>query len=262
LETGLILSEYLYKYEHTNINHEHTNINHKTLRRLMNKNKLQTFKRKRKPYRTKRERKEYFGEMLQIDGSFHRWFTNEEGNNITIEEKDRKACLINLIDDSTNTNLMLFAKQETMICACKVLWLWICKYGIPQSIYCDKRNMYMTDKDIINRDTNKEKIELNNPKGYFRTMCNNLNINITIIQTNSPQTKGRIERNNKTHQDRLVKTLRFNNIVNIEEALRFNNIVNIEEANRYLLNEYINEHNERFSISLQGNRITNIHRHT
>jgi hypothetical protein len=84
----------------------------------MNNNKLQTFKRKRKPYRTKRERKEYFGEMLQIDGSFHRWLTNEE-----LKEEDRKACLINLIDDSANTNLMLFDKQETMICACKVLWL-------------------------------------------------------------------------------------------------------------------------------------------
>jgi hypothetical protein len=55
----------------------------------------------------------------------------------------------------------------------------------------------------------KERIELNNPKGYFRTMCDNLNIN--IIEANSPQAKGRIERSNKTHQDRLAKALRFNN---------------------------------------------------
>jgi hypothetical protein len=106
--------------------------------------------------------------------------------------------------------------------------------------------MYMTGKDIINRDINKEKIDLNNPKGYFRTMYDNLNIN--IMQANSPQAKGRIERSNRTHQDRLVK------------ALRFNNITNIEEANKYLLSEYIDEHNERFSLSLQENRITNIHR--
>jgi transposase len=227
-----LLSEYLCAYEHINVNHE-------TLRRLMNKDKLQTFKRKRRPYRTKRERKEYFGEMLQIDGSFHRWFTSEE-----LKDEDRKACLINLIDDSTNVNLMLFDKQETMTCACKVLWLWLCKYGIPQSIYCDKRNMYLSNKDT-NRE-NREKIELNNPKGYFRIMCTNLNI--TIIQANSPQAKGRVERGNKTHQDRLVK------------ALRFNNIVNIEEANRFLLNEYINEHNKKFSIPLAENRIANVHR--
>jgi hypothetical protein len=134
---------------------------------------------------------------------------------------------------------MLFDRQETVICACKVLWLWICKYGIPQSIYCDKRNMYVGTE-------NKEKIDLNNPKGYFRTMCNNLDI--TVIPANSPQAKGRVERSNKTHQDRLVK------------ALKFNNITSIEEANRYLLNEYINEHNEKFSIPLLGNRIADIHK--
>jgi transposase len=224
-----LLSEYLLKYEHITINHE-------TLRLWLKENKLQTFKRRRKPYRAKREKKEYFGEMLQIDGSFHKWFSSEE-----LKDEDRKACLINLIDDSTNTNLMLFDKQETMICACKILWSWICKYGIPQSIYCDRRNMYVGSG---NKD--KEKIELNNPKGYFRTMCDNLNIN--IIEANSPQAKGRIERSNKTHQDRLVK------------ALRFNDITTIEEANKYLLNEYIKEHNERFSLSLQGNRIVDIHR--
>jgi transposase len=218
--------------------HEHIEINTETLRLWLKETKFQTFKRKRRPYRTKRERKEHFGEMLQIDGSFHKWFTSEE-----LKEEDRKACLINLIDDSTNTNLMLFDKQETMLCACKVLWLWICKYGIPQSIYCDKRNMYVGSKYGRN---NKELSALNNPKGYFRTMCDNLNIN--IIEANSPQAKGRVERSNATHQDRLAK------------LMRLNNITNIEEANRYLLNEYINEHNEKFSLSLQGNRIVDIHR--
>jgi predicted NACHT family NTPase len=58
--------------------------------------------------------------MLQIDGAFHRWFTSEE-----LKKEERKACLINLIDDNSNTNLILFAKQETMVCTCRVLWLWI-----------------------------------------------------------------------------------------------------------------------------------------
>jgi transposase len=164
---------------------ENVEINAETLRLWLKENKFQTFKRKRRPYRTKRERKGYFEQMLQIDGSFHRWFSSEE-----IKDENRKACLINLIDDSTNTNLMLLDKQETVTCACKVLWLWLCKYG---SIYCDKRNMYLSSKDANRK--NKEKIELNNLKGYFRTMCNNLNI--TIIQANSPQAKGRIERSNK-----------------------------------------------------------------
>jgi hypothetical protein len=106
--------------------------------------------------------------------------------------------------------------------------------------------MYITEKDKSNKGINKEKSELSNQKGYFRTMCDNLNIN--IIEANSPQAKGRIERSNKTHQDRLLK------------ALRFNNITAIAEANKYLLDEYINEHNEKFSIPLLGNRILDIHR--
>jgi hypothetical protein len=58
-----------------------------------------------------------------------------------------------------------------------------------------------------------------------------------IIEANSPQAKGRVERGNKTHQDRLTR------------SLRFRNIVTIEEANRYLEKEYIEEHNNKFSLT-------------
>jgi hypothetical protein len=168
--------------------------------------------------------------MLQIDGSFHDWFISEDLTN----KEDRKACLLNLIDDSTNVNMILFDKQETTKCASLLLWKWIQKYGIPLGIYCDKRNMYITDKD-----NNKEKTELNNPKGYFRQMCDNLNI--TIVQANSPQAKGRVERSNKTHQDRLIK------------LMGFKNIKNIEEANIYLEKEYIEEHNKKFATAVDSN---------
>jgi hypothetical protein len=69
--------------------------------------------------------------------------------------------------------------------------------------------MYITDKD-----NNKEKIDLNNPKRYFGQMCDNLDI--IVIRANSPQAKGRVERGNKTHQDRLVKLMGLKNIKNIE----------------------------------------------
>jgi hypothetical protein len=99
--------------------------------------------------------------------------------------------------------------------------------------------MYTTDRDI-----NKEKTELNNPKGFFRTICDNLNI--LIIQANSSQAKGRVERGDKTHQDRLIK------------LMRLKNIANIEEANKYLDEEYIKEHNERFALQITNNRVNNI----
>jgi hypothetical protein len=90
---------------------------------------------------------------------------------------------------------------------------------------------------------NKEKSELNNPMGYFRRMRDNLNIK--VMEASSLQAKGRIKRSNKTHQDRLVK------------ALRFKNITNIEEANKHLDKEYIKEHNKKFSIIID---IVDIHR--
>lgn len=37
-------------------------------------------KRKTLKYRQRRERKEYFGEMVQLDGSFHDWFEGRVQN--------------------------------------------------------------------------------------------------------------------------------------------------------------------------------------
>ena len=44
-----------------------------TLRRWMLAAGLWSRERKRRAHRRRRERKEHFGEMVQLDGSFHRW---------------------------------------------------------------------------------------------------------------------------------------------------------------------------------------------
>jgi hypothetical protein len=64
-------------------------------------------------------------------------------------------------------------------------------------------------------------------------MCERLEIR--IIAANSPQAKGRVERNHGTHQDRLVK------------KLRRKKIQSYETANAYLEAEYLPEHNQRFA---------------
>jgi hypothetical protein len=64
-------------------------------------------------------------------------------------------------------------------------------------------------------------------------MCERLGIR--IIAANSPQAKGRVERNHGTHPDRLVK------------KLRRKNIRTYESANEYLKSEYLLEHNRRFA---------------
>ena len=60
-------------------------------------------------------------------------------------------------------------------------------------------------------------------------------LGIEVIFANSPQAKGRIERSNRTLQDRLVKELRLNKISTPEEANAF-------------LPTFIEEYNRRFAV--------------
>src|SRR3989454_11372336 len=64
-----------------------------TLRRWMLAEGLWSRQQKRRRHRRRRERKEHFGEMVQMDGSFHYW----------LEERGPQGCLIDLVDDATNT---------------------------------------------------------------------------------------------------------------------------------------------------------------
>lgn len=198
---------------------EGISINRETLRLWMKSEQLLIKQRKRKPYRQRRERKTAFGEMLQIDGCFDYWFGRD----------NKKACLINLIDDATSYNLCYFDEEETIKAAVIVLWQWVKKWGVPQSIYADRRNAYI----------NCDLTESNN---FFGNLCRSLKIQ--TIPAFSPQAKGRIERSNQTHQNRLIP------------KLRLNNITTIKAANKYLKNYYIPTHNRKFALQI----LENVHR--
>jgi len=75
------------------------------------------------------------------------------------------------------------------------------------------------------------------PETQFGKMCERLGIR--IIAAHSPQAKGRVERNNGTHQDRLVK------------KLRRKKIASHGEANEYIEADYLSEHNRRFACQAQ-----------
>ena len=199
------------------LENEGISINRETLRLWMKSEQLLIKQRKRKPYRQRRERKGSFGEMLQIDGCFDYWFGREY----------RKVCLINLIDDATSYNLCYFDEEETIRAATIVLWKWIKKFAIPQSIYADRRNAY------INYD-------LTASNNFFGNLCRNLKIQ--TIPAFSPQAKGRVERSNRTHQERLIP------------KLRLNNITTIDNANKYLSNYYLFNHNKKFALPIQDDR--------
>src|SRR6202521_4597448 len=188
-----------------------------TLRQWMLTEGLWSRERKRRRHRFRRERKEHFGEMVQMDGSFHAW----------LEERGPRGCLIDLVDDATSTTLAQLGEQETIWAVADALRAWIERYGVPQSVYVDWKNLY---KRVA---TPKEELRGQEPVTQFGRMCAKLGIE--VIAASSPQAKGRVERQHGTHQDRLVK------------KLRRKEIASHEAANVYLETEYLVEHNRRFA---------------
>lgn len=78
------------------------------------------------------ERKEHFGELVQMDGSFHPW----------LEERGPEGCLIDLADDATNTTLAQLGEQETIWAVSDALRAWIERYGVPLGLHVDWKNLY------------------------------------------------------------------------------------------------------------------------
>jgi transposase len=192
-------------------------VDHETLRRWMLAAGLWSRARKRSPHRRRRERKAHFGELVQLDGSFHPWF----------EDRGPHSCLLTLVDDATGRSLGRFGAQETIWAAVAILRAWIERYGIPRALYTDWKNVYVRRPNQEERDTGAE------PLTQFGRMCATLGIK--IIPASSPQAKGRIERNHGTHQDRLVK------------KLRRKGIADVEAANAFLDAAYWADHNQRFA---------------
>jgi hypothetical protein len=188
-----------------------------TLRRWMLAEGLWKRARKAQPHRQRRERKAHFGELVQMDGSFHEWYQARAG----------KACLMNMVDDATSTVEALLGEQETIWAAARVLRQWIEKYGVPLALYTDWKNVY------IREPTEKELLHGKVPVTQFGGMCRKLDIR--IIAASSPQAKGRVERGNGTHQDRLIKKMG-------REKIRTH-----QAANEFLQQKYLADHNARFA---------------
>ncbi len=192
-------------------------VDHETLRRWMLTEQLWSRQRKRKKHCKRRERKEHFGELVQLDGSFHDW----------LEDRGPRGCLMNMVDDATSQTQAHIGKEETIWAAVHVLRRWIEKYGVPRALYTDWKNVY------VRQATPGEQLRGEVPATQFGRMCQKLNIR--IIAASSAQAKGRVERNHGTHQDRLLKKMR-------RKA-----IDSYEGANEYLEDEYLPAHNRRFA---------------
>lgn len=176
--------------------------------------------RKSRIHRQWRERKHYFGEMVQMDGSHHDWF----------EGRGPECVLMGYIDDATNNVHARFYEYEGTMPAMDSFRRYIRKNGIPVSVYVDKHTTYKSPaKPSIEDEINETK-----PMSQFERALKELGVD--VIHANSPQAKGRIERLFNTFQDRVVKEMRLKGISSIEEANKF-------------LQEYLPGYNKRFSVS-------------
>ncbi len=168
-----------------------------------------TRKQKKITYRSWRPRKEYYGELLQFDGSYHMWFENrfvdEKGNPIEV-------CLLASIDDATGKiTKAVFAANEG-IHAVFTFWKeYVEEVGKPRSIYLDKFSTYKIN--------HKAAVDNTDLMTQFQRVMETLFIH--LIHANSPQAKGRIERLFQTLQDRLIKEMRLAQINTPEKGNKF-----------------------------------------
>jgi hypothetical protein len=132
-----------------------------------------------------------------------------------------------MIDDAGNTRFSRFFEQETIEAGMGVLSCWIMQYGIPEALYCDKKNAFVLTREP----TDAELLAgITEPKSHFGRACGKLGIR--VIAAHSPQAKGRVERNHGIDQDRLVKELRLAGISTIAAANEFLETVYLPKMNR------------------------------
>jgi len=176
--------------------------------------------RKKRPHRQWRPRKEYRGEMVQMDGSHHDWF----------EGRGPWCVLMGYVDDATGTVYARFYEYEGTLPAMDGFKRYIRLYGIPQSVYLDRHSTYkVTAKQTIEEELNDIQ-----PMSHFEKSMATLIVE--VIHAYSPQAKGRVERLFGTFQDRVVKEMRLAGVTSIAEGNAFLDIY-LPEFNRMFAKE-------------------------
>jgi hypothetical protein len=190
-------------------------VSRETLRRWMIDDGIWLSRKQRRTFHQPRLRREAYGELVQIDGSDHRWF----------EDRGDPCSLLVFIDDATGKLMQLrFVRSESAFSYFEALGLYLREHGAPIAFYSDKHSVFRVAK--------KDAKGGQGMTQFGRALCE---LNIEILCANSSQAKGRVERMNRTLQDRLVK------------ALRLAHIDDMESGNAFLSN-FMDGYNARFSI--------------
>jgi transposase len=169
-----------------------------TVRHLMTDAGLWIPRRQRPPkiYQP-RARRSCVGELVQIDGSDHRWF----------EERAPACTLLVYVDDATSRLMALhFTATESTFSYFEATRAYLQQYGKPVAFYSDKASVF--------RPTHTQ----TGDRGVTHFGRAMYELNIDTWCANSSSAKGRVERAHLTLQDRLVKELRLRDISTIDAA--------------------------------------------
>lgn len=191
-------------------------VSRETVRRWMVGAGLWLSRKQRRTFHQPRLRREAYGELVQIDGSEHRWF----------EDRGPPCSLLVFVDDATGSLMQLrFVRSESAFTYFEALALYLERHGAPIAFYSDKHSVFRVAK--------KDARGGQGMTQFGRALCE---LNIEILCANSSQAKGRVERMNRTLQDRLVKELRLSGIDTMEAGNAF-------------LPGFMEDYNGRFAIA-------------
>ncbi|KQV16759.1 transposase [Rhizobium sp. Root1203] len=176
-------------------------VSRETLRQWMSEAGVWLSRKQRRTFHQPRLRREAYGELVQLDGSEHRWF----------EDRGPPCSLLVFVDDATGKLMQLrFVRSESAFSYFEALALYLRHHGAPVAFYSDKHSVFRVAK--------KDARGGQGVTQFGRALCE---LSIEILCANTSQAKGRVERMNRTLQDRLVKELRLAGIDDMEAGNAF-----------------------------------------
>ena len=109
-----------------------------TLRSILRKEGIPSKRKiRRRKYRSRRERKEAFGMMLQIDASLHDW----------LQGRGPWLTLVGGKDDATGYVWAHFEEAETTWGYLDLMMEVISTHGVPLSLYADRHSIFHTTRE-------------------------------------------------------------------------------------------------------------------
>ena len=184
--------------------YEDLDLSESTLRRyLLQKGVKPPTEREAPQHRSRRPRREQAGQLLQMDGSPHRWF-GPDGPEFN---------LIDAVDDATNDAQALFREAEDTEGLFSVLRMVVERRGLPHAVYTDRFSVFTVNKTY---QTSADPFFDDPRNTQFGRLCAELGIRLILAK--SPEAKGRIERFQLTAQGRIPSIARLLGAKTMDDA--------------------------------------------